>query len=184
MITNDERREIARNLRQNMVSQPCFASCGNDTARAVIRSGGAVFKACSLADLIEPESLGDHESVKCPKCGGRVTVICDTRDWWTCFCDECGSEFSFDPGKYIAYDAVVKDWENDRDADVVVNRNVKSANTCDRAALLEIARDMEKMSEKSDYSEDAICGKALHSFRLSIYAHFIREACGVKEYDE
>lgn len=68
MPTDDERRKVARKLRLDMDTQPCFASCDNDTARAVIRSGGTVFKACLIADLIEPATT-------CPDWDGECMAM-------------------------------------------------------------------------------------------------------------
>lgn len=60
-----------------------------------------------MANSVE---LGNYKSLRCPKCGGEVTIVYDDYDWWGCTCDGCGYEFAFNPGKYIAYGAVQLDW--------------------------------------------------------------------------
>lgn len=108
MPTNEERREFARKLRENMVAQPCFASCGNDIAREVIRSGGVVFKSCLIADLIEPEPertcrLRKYEykdeygrvcgyGFKCSSCGKDLPRVFIQRHWNVIYCPKCGAK--------------------------------------------------------------------------------------------
>lgn len=60
-----------------------------------------------MANSVE---LGNYKSLRCPKCGGEVTTVYDDYDWWDAICDECSYEFAFNPGKYIAFEAVQLDW--------------------------------------------------------------------------
>lgn len=123
MPTNDERGDFARRLRELAKTSSPFLrdelidqlkSCvfGDDYYHS---SSATLLK---LADLVDQGSMGDSNSLRCPMCGGEVTVFCDDYDWYRCLCEECFSEFCFDPGEYVNYARVLSDWKEEAvDAD-------------------------------------------------------------------
>lgn len=116
MPTSEERREIAKKLRDSSNTQLDINRIW-DILDPILSTGEGskdfpwdeTFN--RLANLIEPEILGDYYSLKCPKCGCDAVVInYDDYDWWTCECESCGLNYSFNPEKRINYDAVQDDW--------------------------------------------------------------------------
>lgn len=110
MPTNEERREAARNVRNAgdlyayawQVIRDNILKMPKDYDLPKVRE--------SLARLIDPEKLGNLNSVKCPNCGSHATAEAEEHDWWCFTCDECGLEFGFDPWKYIPYSVIGEDW--------------------------------------------------------------------------
>lgn len=98
MPTNDERRKIAAELRENrdpltpynlvdyIFDDPWNHSSGEEVA-------------ARLADLIEPEertcrNLGTYGGFECSMCGFKEKRLsemeCEPQDW--CFCPNCGAK--------------------------------------------------------------------------------------------
>lgn len=98
MPTNDERREIAENLR-NMCSRECryaeqFYELLNETVMREWDFHSFQDVADRLADLIEPEERTCHM---------RDTRWDDGQCTWGCICSECGARREHESGRWLNF---------------------------------------------------------------------------------
>lgn len=130
MPTDKERREVARKLKSwewKAVSPKCLLNSlvfddecpgTDDDPDTITCQECERMAARRLADLIEPAKTGPGSlSGVCPKCGGSTYVVCDDYDWWVITCDVCGAVRGFNPGNYIPYGEIEREWKEDVNAD-------------------------------------------------------------------
>lgn len=92
MPTDDERREVARRLRDNAGQKPGWVIPWAVFNDAYEHEGAELIN--RLADLIEPEER---------TCRMRDTSWDDGQCTWGCICSECGARHEHNRGKWLNY---------------------------------------------------------------------------------